>query len=183
MRGIRGSSRSPWLSDARSDACQVRVLGTDRRRRDRVHAGGQRRRVRRARLRPARRRRTRERDMSTSVMGQQISLPVLISPTGVHSVHPDGEVAVARRSRPQHRDGPEFVRQQAHRGPCGAWPPRVRRGSRTCSTSCAPASTPPCSASVAPRCATFRRLIWRFREASERRLGVRDDLGLSAASL
>jgi len=36
------------------------------------------------------------RDMSTTVMGQEISLPVLISPTGVQSVHPDGEVAVAR---------------------------------------------------------------------------------------
>jgi heme/flavin dehydrogenase (mycofactocin system) len=30
------------------------------------------------------------------VMGQEISLPVLISPTGVQAVHPDGEVAVAR---------------------------------------------------------------------------------------
>jgi heme/flavin dehydrogenase (mycofactocin system) len=29
-------------------------------------------------------------------MGQQISMPVLISPTGVQAVHPDGEVAVAR---------------------------------------------------------------------------------------
>ncbi|OBH43502.1 alpha-hydroxy-acid oxidizing enzyme [Mycobacterium intracellulare] len=37
-----------------------------------------------------------KRDMSTSVMGQDISLPVLISPTGVQAVHPDGEVAVAR---------------------------------------------------------------------------------------
>ncbi len=36
------------------------------------------------------------RDMTTSVMGQQISFPVIISPTGVQSVHPDGEVAVAR---------------------------------------------------------------------------------------
>ncbi|HTU87073.1 MAG TPA: pre-mycofactocin synthase MftD [Solirubrobacteraceae bacterium] len=36
------------------------------------------------------------RDMTTTVMGQQISLPVVISPTGVQSVHPDGEVAVAR---------------------------------------------------------------------------------------
>jgi len=36
------------------------------------------------------------RDMTTMVMGEQISLPVLISPTGVQSVHPDGEVAVAR---------------------------------------------------------------------------------------
>jgi heme/flavin dehydrogenase (mycofactocin system) len=37
-----------------------------------------------------------QRDMSTMVMGQEISLPVLISPTGVQSVHPEGEVAVAR---------------------------------------------------------------------------------------
>src|SRR5580704_11580134 len=36
------------------------------------------------------------RDLSTSVMGQDISLPVVISPTGVQAVHPDGEVAVAR---------------------------------------------------------------------------------------
>jgi pre-mycofactocin synthase len=36
-----------------------------------------------------------ERAMSTTVMGQEISLPVLISPTGVQAVHPDGEVAVA----------------------------------------------------------------------------------------
>ena len=37
-----------------------------------------------------------KRDLSTTVMGQQISLPVIISPTGVQAVHPDGEVAVAR---------------------------------------------------------------------------------------
>ncbi len=36
------------------------------------------------------------RDLATTVMGQHISLPVLISPTGVQAVHPDGEVAVAR---------------------------------------------------------------------------------------
>jgi len=36
------------------------------------------------------------RDLTTTVMGQQISLPVIISPTGVQAVHPDGEVAVAR---------------------------------------------------------------------------------------
>ncbi|MDE0654791.1 MAG: mycofactocin biosynthesis FMN-dependent deaminase MftD [bacterium] len=36
-----------------------------------------------------------ERDLSTSVMGQQVSLPVLISPTGVQAVHPGAEVAVA----------------------------------------------------------------------------------------
>jgi L-lactate dehydrogenase (cytochrome) len=37
-----------------------------------------------------------KRDLSTTVMGQEISLPVVISPTGVQAVHPDGEVAVAR---------------------------------------------------------------------------------------
>jgi pre-mycofactocin synthase len=36
------------------------------------------------------------RDLSTTVMGQPVSLPVIISPTGVQAVHPDGEVAVAR---------------------------------------------------------------------------------------
>src|SRR5688500_2354849 len=30
-----------------------------------------------------------EREMATSVMGQQISMPVIISPTGVQAVHPD----------------------------------------------------------------------------------------------
>jgi heme/flavin dehydrogenase (mycofactocin system) len=39
-----------------------------------------------------------ERDMATTVMGQSISMPVLISPTGVQAVHPDGEVAVGRAS-------------------------------------------------------------------------------------
>jgi pre-mycofactocin synthase len=34
--------------------------------------------------------------MATRVMGQDVALPVLISPTGVQAVHPDGEVAVAR---------------------------------------------------------------------------------------
>ncbi|HEU5026149.1 MAG TPA: pre-mycofactocin synthase MftD [Spirillospora sp.] len=37
-----------------------------------------------------------ERDLSTTVMGVETSMPVLISPTGVQAVHPDGEVAVAR---------------------------------------------------------------------------------------
>lgn len=38
----------------------------------------------------------RSRDQATSVLGQAISQPVYISPTGVQAVHPDGEVAVAR---------------------------------------------------------------------------------------
>src|SRR3954464_6693603 len=37
--------------------------------------------------------------MGTTVMGQEVSMPVLISPTGVQAVHPDGEVAVARAAR------------------------------------------------------------------------------------
>lgn len=37
-----------------------------------------------------------KRDMATTVMGQDISMPVIISPTGVQAVDPDGEVAVAR---------------------------------------------------------------------------------------
>jgi heme/flavin dehydrogenase (mycofactocin system) len=37
-----------------------------------------------------------QRSMATSVLGQGIALPVIISPTGVQAVHPDGEVAVAR---------------------------------------------------------------------------------------
>jgi len=36
------------------------------------------------------------RDLATTVLGQPVSMPVLISPTGVQAVHPDGEVAVAR---------------------------------------------------------------------------------------
>ncbi|MFI1434362.1 pre-mycofactocin synthase MftD [Streptomyces lydicus] len=37
-----------------------------------------------------------KRDQATTVLGQSISLPVIVSPTGVQAVHPDGEVAVAR---------------------------------------------------------------------------------------
>jgi heme/flavin dehydrogenase (mycofactocin system) len=36
------------------------------------------------------------RDLATTVMGQAISMPVIISPTGVQAVHPGGEVAAAR---------------------------------------------------------------------------------------
>jgi len=39
---------------------------------------------------------TAQHELSTTVMGQPIALPVIISPTGVQAVHPDGEVAVAR---------------------------------------------------------------------------------------
>ena len=37
-----------------------------------------------------------ERELTTTVMGQQLSLPVIVSPTGVQAVHPEAEVAVAR---------------------------------------------------------------------------------------
>jgi L-lactate dehydrogenase (cytochrome)/glycolate oxidase len=36
------------------------------------------------------------RELATEVMGQPISMPVFIAPTGVQAVHPDGEVAIAR---------------------------------------------------------------------------------------
>jgi heme/flavin dehydrogenase (mycofactocin system) len=38
----------------------------------------------------------RERDLSTEVMGMHLPMPIMISPTGVQAVHPEGEVAVAR---------------------------------------------------------------------------------------
>lgn len=37
-----------------------------------------------------------DRKLDTTIMGIPSSLPVMISPTGVQAVHPDGEVAVAR---------------------------------------------------------------------------------------
>src|SRR5436190_13424074 len=36
------------------------------------------------------------RELATTVLGQPLSMPVVLSPTGVQAVHPDGEVAVAR---------------------------------------------------------------------------------------
>ncbi|TSA02605.1 MAG: mycofactocin system-associated heme/flavin dehydrogenase [Planctomycetaceae bacterium] len=36
------------------------------------------------------------REMSVRVMGQDMSMPLIISPTGVQAVHPQGEVAIAR---------------------------------------------------------------------------------------
>lgn len=37
-----------------------------------------------------------QRNQATTVLGQDISLPVIVSPTGVQAVDPDGEIAVAR---------------------------------------------------------------------------------------
>jgi pre-mycofactocin synthase len=39
------------------------------------------------------------RDLATTVMGLDLSFPVICSPTGVQAVHPDGEVAVARAAQ------------------------------------------------------------------------------------
>ncbi|TDC85709.1 mycofactocin system-associated heme/flavin dehydrogenase [Actinomadura sp. 7K507] len=39
---------------------------------------------------------TPEREMGTSLLGQDIDLPVVISPAGAQALHPEGEVAVAR---------------------------------------------------------------------------------------
>ncbi len=39
-----------------------------------------------------------QRELATTIMGQEIALPVIISPTGVQAVDKDGEVAVARAS-------------------------------------------------------------------------------------
>lgn len=36
------------------------------------------------------------RRLATTLMGQELALPVLLSPTGVQAVHPEGELAVAR---------------------------------------------------------------------------------------
>jgi pre-mycofactocin synthase len=36
------------------------------------------------------------RSLTTSLLGHELAIPVVISPTGVQAVHPDGEVAVAR---------------------------------------------------------------------------------------
>ncbi len=36
------------------------------------------------------------RDLSTTIQGIDVSMPVMISPTGVQAVHPEGEVAVGR---------------------------------------------------------------------------------------
>ena len=37
------------------------------------------------------------RDLATSVLGQEIALPVIASPTGVQAVHPEGEAGVAQK--------------------------------------------------------------------------------------
>ena len=49
-------------------------------------------------LRPVTAGKSAYRAMETTIMGQRSSMPVMISPTGVQAVHPDGEEAVARAS-------------------------------------------------------------------------------------
>ena len=79
--------------------------------------GGQHRRLRRAGVRPARRRAGHDKRMATTVMGQEISLPVLISPDRRAGGAPRRRGRRRpRRGRPRHRDGPVLVRQQADRG-------------------------------------------------------------------
>src|SRR5262245_27097968 len=65
------------------------------------------------------------RELATTVMGQEVSLPVLISPTGVQARAPDrgaGRAPGRRgrggagRGRGGHGHGPVLVRVQAHRG-------------------------------------------------------------------
>ena len=63
-----------------------------------------------------------KRELATTVMGLEVSLPVLISPTGVQAVHPDGEVAVARPRPPAARRWLVVLCQQAGRGGRGGQP-------------------------------------------------------------
>jgi L-lactate dehydrogenase (cytochrome) len=37
-----------------------------------------------------------QRELATTVMGVDLSMPLLVSPTGVQAVHPDAELAIAR---------------------------------------------------------------------------------------
>ena len=78
-----------------------------------------------------------ERDLATTVMGQTISMPVIISPTGVQAVHPDGEVAVARAAAARGTAMGLSARSPASRSRRSSRPTR-RRSSR--STGWAPAS-------------------------------------------
>ena len=69
------------------------------------------------------------RQLATSVLGQEIALPVIASPTGVQAVHPEGEIGVATRGgRGGHGHGPELLRQHAGRGRGGGEPEAVLPG-------------------------------------------------------
>ena len=71
----------------------------------------------------------RERNLATTVMGQEIALPVIISPTGVQAVHPDGEVAVARAAAARGTAiGLSSFASQAGRGGRGGQPADVLPG-------------------------------------------------------
>ena len=68
---VAGSERGQTIADNQAAFAEIGLL---------PHVAGQRA----------------DRSMTRTVLGQEVSLPVLISPTGVQAVHPDGEVAVAR---------------------------------------------------------------------------------------
>ena len=57
------------------------------------------------------------RDLSTTFMGQELALPVVISPTGVQAVHPHGEVPMARAAASRGvAMGLSSFREPGHRG-------------------------------------------------------------------
>ena len=89
-----------------------------------------------------------KRDLSTTVMGQAISLPVIISPTGVQAVHPDGEVAVAG-PRPPAAPRSACARSPASRSRRWSRPTR-RRSSRCTGPAPATRSSPGWSARARP---------------------------------
>jgi len=60
----------------------------------------------------------RERTMATTVMGQSISLPVLISPTGVQAVHRTAKLRWPGRGQSRRRDGAQLIRQSLYRKVC-----------------------------------------------------------------
>src|SRR5258707_3020088 len=54
------------------------------------------------------------RDLATSVLGQEIALPVIASPTGVQAVHPEGEAGVGPgTAQARTAIGPRSVRSNA----------------------------------------------------------------------
>ena len=119
MRQTPGSRPSPRRSGGPGSGCPRRCTARcwpGPRRGSTI--AGQPGRVRRTRLRAARGRASRaERELATTVMGQPVSLPVLISPDrGAGRAPRRRGRRGPGRGRPWHRDGAELVRQQAGRG-------------------------------------------------------------------
>ena len=103
-----------------------------------------------------------ERDLSTTVMGQELSMPVMISPTGVQAVHSSAEIGVAAAAANRGITmALRRLRLQADRG--GHPPPTRARSSRA--TGSAPtrrssrASTGP---RTPARSASIATLDWSF---------------------